>query len=773
MCVGIVIAPCFPQIYPFQRLRIKRCMDVYRKSISSLIIFFALVAFSTQSVARIAAPTEVLSDVTITKYKGKTAVKVDFAFPIRYVSHDVINRGSQIMVNLRISSREVADISQLPLLQTMLPPRDAGHIPLEEVTYETDSDGPKLNIRFREPVDIKVSQALGVTSILLILPDNYSASAKGKDAASSKTSFFGGFVPEPAKTGKKMDPQRLEKLFNQGKTYLRNGDNKKAIDLFASLLTLPQHEKTMECLELLGLARERNGQVAHARTIYEEYLKRYPKDKSSDRIKQRLADLSEDRMQPKQPLKKNEETRQSKNVGQSFFYGTIAQYYDNLTDVGPDETITYSSAIDSQISIFHRNKSSSHDWRNTLIMREYYDERDGSDGIAIGSMYTKYKNNTQNFSVTLGRHNANNIPGVLGKFDGFNAGAQATEKFRMNIAAGYPVSTADKQHVQTHKLFKVFNLEMSEVIKGWDISPYVATQKTDSIISRSAYGSDFRYYHDKGDIYMLIEYDQVFKDWLTTNFQSKYDLTKKTTINFSYEDQKNIDLENALLRFDNAEQIQDIIDRGVWTAEDLANLVRGTSANSRQTTLSLKHSFSKTLSITLRWAKSIRDYVEFTNLPNDGLTSVLPENYDQFRRVAPDVESDDYSVRLVTSESFHPRDSTIMYFSFTDSAGHIGQPNIAAYTSSRLSINYRRPFGDKLQTNSSLSYRDRVEKDSINKLTKITPKETITYYMTKKFKWYMEFSWEYTDDTQPDNNGISTTLHDDIYSFYGGYIWDF
>jgi len=233
-----------------------------------------------------------------------------------------------------------------------------------------------------------------------------------------------------------------------------------------------------------------------------------------------------------------------------------------------------------------------------------------------------------------------------------------------------------------------------------------------------------------------------------------------------------VDLENALLEFDTIDEIQDIIDRVVTVAE-LAKLVKGLSANSKQATVSIKHSFSKTLSLTTKWNHSIRDYPKIVLPPGvDDIINVPPEDYDKIRKVAPNIASDEYSVRLVTSESFHPRDSTIILYAFTRSDGYTGDPQVEAYTANRITFNYRRPFGLKLRTNTSLLIRDRKETNTGNKVFKITPKETVTYAVTKKFKWYMEFSFEYGDTTTIVANAPSKQ-HEDIYSFYGGYIWDF
>lgn len=733
---------------------------MYRKLIYSVVII-SLLLYSASMFAAQVAPSEVISDVSIIKRKGKSAIKVDFAFPVRYESHDVVGGGTEIIVNLGFSRRDVTDISQLPLLQSMLP-QEMGNVPLDEVTYVTESDGPKLNIRFRDPVKIKITQDLGRTSLLVYLPTQFSVK---KGEGGGKGAVFGGFVPEPAKTGKKMDPKKIEKLFNQGKSFLRNDQPKKAVQLFSSLLSMPEHKWTKESMELLGLARERNGQVAQAQSVYEAYVKRYPKDKSTDRVKQRLADLSEERLQPKQPLKKSEQTRKSKLVGQSFFFGTLSQYWDYSALSSDNQTLINRSGPDTHLSLLHRQKSKDYDWRNTLVMSERYNfakdsdgERRGSDGIYVGSLYTKYKNNLQHFSTTIGRHIAN-IPGVLGKFDGIDIGAQALENVRMNAVFGYPYSAADKQHVQTYKPFKVFNLDISEVFKGWDISPYIATQKTNGLLSRSAYGSDFRYYHDKGELNAFFEYDKVFQEWVSRRIQAKYNVSKNTIITASFTDDKNVDLENSLLEFDNSGNIQDILDTTQLTLADLARLVVDTNASSKDTTFSIKHSFSDTLSMSAEWNRSTRTQVQFDIPPDQDISQIDLALADSFVTILPDVNTESLRLRLVTSASFYPKDSTILYYQNDSSR---------LYDSNRYTVNYRNRIGAKTRINSSLSYRTRDSKDQFNRLKSILPKIVWEHSRSKTFKWYVE-AWVDNRDIENDNGQLTERE----LNFYGGYSWDF
>src|SRR5262249_45043962 len=56
-------------------------------------------------------------------------------------------------------------------------------------------------------------------------------------------------------------------------------------------LRYPENRYSAEAQELLGLARQRNGQPDAARAEYEDYLRRYPRGEGHERVQQRLAGL--------------------------------------------------------------------------------------------------------------------------------------------------------------------------------------------------------------------------------------------------------------------------------------------------------------------------------------------------------------------------------------------------------------------------------------------------------------------------------------------------
>ena len=79
------------------------------------------------------------------------------------------------------------------------------------------------------------------------------------------------------------------------------GDVDRAILIFTKARSLPEASESRTAQELLALARERKGQLAHAKAEYAAYLERYPEGEGADRVRQRLAALVTARAEPIEP----------------------------------------------------------------------------------------------------------------------------------------------------------------------------------------------------------------------------------------------------------------------------------------------------------------------------------------------------------------------------------------------------------------------------------------------------------------------------------------
>src|SRR5499427_5298244 len=127
----------------------------------------------------------------------------------------------------------------------------------------------------------------------LALPDYPRAwLAIGDDAITSDASAATGQVPLPAVERMGSDPalppEQLRQMLADARTAMSAHNYPEAIALLTKLQRQPEFPDRPRAQELLGLARERSGQLAHAKAEYEEYLRRYPHGEAAERVEYRL-----------------------------------------------------------------------------------------------------------------------------------------------------------------------------------------------------------------------------------------------------------------------------------------------------------------------------------------------------------------------------------------------------------------------------------------------------------------------------------------------------
>ena len=87
------------------------------------------------------------------------------------------------------------------------------------------------------------------------------------------------------------DDQRAQML-RDARTALEKHQYPEAVDLLSRLLRQPEYPGRADAQELLGLVRERAGQLAQAKAEYEAYLRRYPNGPGAARVRGRLQALA-------------------------------------------------------------------------------------------------------------------------------------------------------------------------------------------------------------------------------------------------------------------------------------------------------------------------------------------------------------------------------------------------------------------------------------------------------------------------------------------------
>jgi hypothetical protein len=93
---------------------------------------------------------------------------------------------------------------------------------------------------------------------------------------------------EPPGVDPPLDSPERKSLFDEARKAMRTRDYPHAVQVLTKLQRQPEFPERAQAQEMLGLARERSGEVALAKAEYEEYLHRYPRGPAADRIRARL-----------------------------------------------------------------------------------------------------------------------------------------------------------------------------------------------------------------------------------------------------------------------------------------------------------------------------------------------------------------------------------------------------------------------------------------------------------------------------------------------------
>lgn len=156
------------------------------------------------------------------------------------------------------------------------------------VTLDMSGDQPVMNIRFSAaPKQAVVTQA-GTRSVIVAL---YGATETCATAPAPQTAATDTALPETTATDTVAADAEAGQLLKDARTAITATNYDQAVQVLTKLLAMPANSYSADAQELLGLVRERNGQMAHAKAEYELYLKTYPDGAGADRVRQRLAGL--------------------------------------------------------------------------------------------------------------------------------------------------------------------------------------------------------------------------------------------------------------------------------------------------------------------------------------------------------------------------------------------------------------------------------------------------------------------------------------------------
>ncbi len=477
------------------------------------------------------AAAQVLDRVEIVETPTAAEIHIVFNTRALYLRHIPSNRGDLIRIFLDFPDLDRSRRFARELAAS--PPSDL--VPKFTVTFP-DQATNGLSIQFARPVRFRISQR-GIRSSSRIvvsvkldrpaLPPPVPPSVKAPPShPPAETAEAQSFDVPPFRPGMNVETYAQD-LMKLGRAALTAEAHDKAVTIFNALLNLPPNKQSQEAQELVGLARERNGETAKAQAEYQHYLKTYPEGEGSVRVRQRLAALAEGtRRAPKtrggQPVKTVEETRVYGSIYQ-YYYGGFSQT--TITDKTTDTTTTFhnqdQSLLQSAFDVTGRYRKNDYD--NKVVVRgtQTYDLLATSDDrrniSRLRALY--YEHSKQDaYLIRLGRQ-PGNTGGVLDyRFDGAWARYTAVPQLlNLNVVAGQPRQFSlsstyvpdDPRNFRADlkRYFYGANVDIGPLGGAWSGNAYYINQMINGVVDRRAVGGEVRYASNGKSAFSLVDYD--------------------------------------------------------------------------------------------------------------------------------------------------------------------------------------------------------------------------------------------------------------------------
>ena len=346
--------------------------------------------------------------------------------------------------------------------------------------------------------------------------------AIGDDAVTSDASAATGQVPLPAVerigSDPALPPEQLHQMLADARAAMSAHNYPEAIALLTKLQRQPEFPDRARAQELLGLARERSGQLAHAKAEYEEYLRRYPHGEAAQRVEFRLKTL---RAAEAKARTGREVDAESQRWQVSGGFAQMFRYDGTRVTNGPSPVptnlpsaadTTQDSAIFTDVDLLARRRGETFDWLGRFSGG--YDKTFVPGGTNLGDPTRVSLASIDVIDKHLGLlarvgRQVNNTGAILGTFDGVFLSWQFQPSWAIDAAAGYPTDLLTASP-QTQHRFESLSLAYAPRNAHWDCSIFAITQEYDGLKDRQAVGFEGRVLASRASLVALIDYDTFY-----------------------------------------------------------------------------------------------------------------------------------------------------------------------------------------------------------------------------------------------------------------------
>lgn len=555
------------------------------------------------------ARAEVIQDVQISSTPYGYLVRINFPdFNMGLVSATGDNPGRKLQANLRLRSKENLSEDQILSLQTSQTAswdKSTG-VPLESIVFNrSDLEIQQISVAFSKSVQYEVDPAPDLRSLFIRIFDKQTGQKTHEDLGLEPSSS----LPPPKSVSEISSEVPVTtgtpgELIDEAKKAMIAGNYPQAIQIYTKILGMPDSTARKQALELLGVAREKNGQLPHAKAQYEAYLKEFPQGPDADRVRQRLAGIITSGQKAQERLKEGRQgiakgsagavspkpAPEQPDVWVSNIFGSFSQdyFYDQMRL--PTATTVARSDVSSNFDASGNWKKRDYDIKTRFTGSNRFSFLTEPADTRVSNLSLELNNKSAGISGKFGRQTLSSS-GVLGRFDGLYITDNLSDTLAVKAVAGFPVEDSKRVPPDPNKHFIGLSADLKSQDKKWKSNLFIINQQDGAYLDRQAIGGDARYYNELGSFFSLIDYDVRFKSVNIAMMTVQRHLTKADTVNAL------LDYRNSpLLTMGNALQGQTVTSLSAlnqfFSKSEMEDLAKDRTLVTKTGTLGLTHEFS-------------------------------------------------------------------------------------------------------------------------------------------------------------------------------------
>lgn len=696
----------------------------------------------------------VLQGIQITEKETVVELQIDFSQSLQYLRHFPPNAGEILQIQLQAPVEQIRDdkmdttgsgnSSATAKRESMLPPAN-DVVPLVNVTYEGDvPGGPFLTLRFRYAVEYTISGGPGGKSVVVGVK---------KDA--------GGLTVRAGSDGEQalLSDQKLDEMMEEIRQALARDDDGRAIQLLSKLLQLPNHKYSQEAKELIGVAREKKGQIARAKLEYQEYLRLYTEGEGAERVKNRLAAIDLAQVEPREKLK---EVKPKTNSEIDTFGRFSQRYYQDSTKTDASGSTTRST-LTSFLNVSSRYRDEEYDVRGFFNGHQVHPvQGEDKDDPELNTAYVDIKNRLQKYSGTVGLQSSNK-GGIFGRFIGAQASYEFLPKYEITATAGIPKAFSSGDNPGS-RIFYGASLSIGSFVENWDGNAYYIQQNIEGIIDRQAVGGDVRYADKVYSIYASADYDVSYQVLNLVFLRAGWKANEQTRIDVNYNiRQQPLVFTSSALQSEGITKFKDL--QAIASEAEIREKVRRLSSLSRMLTVSAVYDIDQNNQINADITRSSIDSrpgvatLRCLRPPADAET----DNFCASSTIIPAQDKygpdNSYSMQYIASNYFVERDIHIFGGQFSNGSG---RSQTSLFLQSRFPYDEQWYIGPRIRL-------DTTQNDTDN--SKVTHPSVA---LKVDYRWKKEVSFEAEIGYDLDRySGSTTTPNSSRTTIYFGYDVDF